>query len=365
MKKTLLAAALMTGFAGIAQAETSVTLYGVLDTAVGYERIKADGFKETKTGLFDGNQAGNRWGLKGTEDLGNGLRATFQLESGFTLSDGEQAQGGRLFGRHATVGLAGDSWGQIDVGRQTTVGSRFFVDVHGQHWGSTGSTLTFNAQDTNRMDNSVVYMTPNYSGFQFGVGYSFNASGSQEYKLSGVKDQNKGAFTTGLRYANGPIAVALSYDQTRLPVAGSVVNPGTPAEYYSSMKNSNTWALSGSYDFEVVAVSLAFGQDFDGRARNSYGDRFYDKNYDYNNYSIALAVPVGEGKLSAQYGYKQTRKEAKRDAFQANQQQYSIAYSYPLSKRTNVYAYGGYAKNYLNMDDVKRTHGAIGVRHQF
>lgn len=357
MKKTLLAAALMAGFAGIAQAETSVTLYGILDTGIGYERIKDNntGLKETKTGLFDGNQSGNRWGLKGSEDLGNGLRATFQLESGFTLSDGEQAQGGRLFGRHATVGLAGDSWGQIDFGRQTTVGSRFFVDVHGQGWGDTGSTLTFNAQDTNRIDNSVVYVTPNYSGFQFGAGYSFNANGDQDYKISGVKDTNQRVFTTGLRYANGPMAVALTYDQVRLQDAANL----------SNYKNANTWSLSGSYDFDVVAVSLAFGQDFDGRGSNGYNNRFYEKDYDYNNYSIALAVPVGEGKLSAQYGYKQTRKEAKRDATQANQQQYSIAYSYPLSKRTNVYAFGGYAKNFENMNDVKRTHGAIGIRHQF
>lgn len=357
MKKTLLAAALMAGFAGIAQAETSVTLYGVLDTGIGYERIKDSntGLKATKTGMFNGNQAGNRWGLKGSEDLGNGLRATFQLESGFNLTDGEQAQGGRLFGRHATVGLAGDSWGQIDFGRQTTVGSRFFVDVHGQYWGATGSTLTFNAQDTNRIDNSVVYVTPNYSGFQFGAGYSFNANGDQDYKISGVKDTNQRVFTTGLRYANGPMAVALTYDQVRLQDAANL----------SNYKNANTWSLSGSYDFDVVAVSLAFGQDFDGRGSNGYNNRFYEKDYDYNNYSIALAVPVGEGKLSAQYGYKQTRKEAKRDAAQANQQQYSIAYSYPLSKRTNVYAYGGYAKNYLNLDDVKRTHGAIGIRHQF
>lgn len=357
MKKTLLAAALMTGFAGIAQAETSVTLYGVLDTGVGYERIKnaggVAGAKETRTGLFDGNQLGNRWGLKGTEDLGNGLRATFQLESGFTLSDGESAQGDRLFGRHATVGLAGDSWGQIDFGRQTTVGSRFFVDVHGQSWGGTGSTLTFNAQDTNRIDNSVVYVTPNYSGFQFGVGYSFNADGKQQAKENGLKDPNKSAFTTGLRYANGPVAVALTYDQVRLPTGS-----------FNQYKNSNTWSVSGSYDFEVVAVSLAFGQDFDGRGDNTYAGRTYDKDHDYNNYSISLAAPVGEGTLSGQFGYKQTRKEAKKGG-SANQQQYSIAYKYPLSKRTDVYAFGGYSKNYLNVSDQKRTVGAVGLTHRF
>ena len=103
MKKTLLAAALMAGFAGIAQAETSVTLYGIIDGGIGYDRVKshnADGStKSTRTGLIDGVQSGNRWGLKGTEDLGNGLRANFVLESGFNLANGRHAQDERLFGR--------------------------------------------------------------------------------------------------------------------------------------------------------------------------------------------------------------------------------------------------------------------------
>src|SRR5699024_3284534 len=115
MKKTLLAAALAVGFVGAAQAETSVTLYGIIDTGVGYQRFKDDaGNKLTKTGIYDGTshgQADSRWGVKGTEDLGNGLRAEFMLESGIDVTTGNSQQGGRLFGRQAWVGLAGDSWG--------------------------------------------------------------------------------------------------------------------------------------------------------------------------------------------------------------------------------------------------------------
>src|SRR5690625_2230591 len=151
MKKTLLAAALMVGFAGVAQAETSVTLYGVVDGGIGYERLKgsaasgADGFKDagmglyshdrpvsmrdTRTGLIGGVQRGNRWGLRGSEDLGDGLRFIFQLESGFDIATGNQAQGDanndRLFGREAHFGLAGDNWGQLTFGRQTTISSLY------------------------------------------------------------------------------------------------------------------------------------------------------------------------------------------------------------------------------------------------
>ena len=353
MKKTLLAAALMAGFAGVAQANTSVTLYGVLDTAVGYERIKhhASGVTSKRTGLIDGIQSGNRWGLKGAEDLGGGLRATFQLESGFTLTDGQSGQSSRLFGRHATVGLASDSWGQIDFGRQTTVGSRFFVDVHGLGWDNTGGVTAFKGQDSYRMDNSVVYVSPSYSGFQLGVGYSFNVNGKQAAKIDGQEDTNEREFTTGLRYKNGPIAAALTYDQVRLQ------NQSNPNSY----KNTSSWTLSGSYDFEVVAVSLAFGQDLDG----DFGvSKRYQKNFDYNNYSVALAVPVGQGKLSGSYTMSEPRKAAK-DAGQKKQHAYSVVYKYPLSKRTDVYALGGYTDNYKQVNKDTRTVAAVGLRHRF
>src|SRR5690606_19947579 len=110
MKKTLLAAALLAGFAGAAQAETSVTLYGIIDTGIGYNKVDIPGtattagYKHSRVGMINGVQSGSRWGLRGTEDLGDGLRAVFTLESGFDSSDGDQAQGGRLFGRQATIG---------------------------------------------------------------------------------------------------------------------------------------------------------------------------------------------------------------------------------------------------------------------
>ncbi|MFY1850008.1 porin, partial [Achromobacter dolens] len=120
MKKTLLAAALLAGFAGVAQAETSVTLYGIIDTGIGYNKISGAGDAKngSRIGMINGVQNGSRWGLRGSEDLGDGLRAVFQLESGFDSGNGKSAQNGRLFGRQATVGLASDSWGQLDFGRQ-------------------------------------------------------------------------------------------------------------------------------------------------------------------------------------------------------------------------------------------------------
>ncbi|HUG57512.1 MAG TPA: porin, partial [Candidimonas sp.] len=227
MKKTLLAAALIAGFAGVAQAETSVTLYGILDGGIGYNKVSGNDSRTAtpgasidgkRVGIIQHMQAGNRWGLKGSEDLGNGLRAVFQLESGFNLTNGTSAQGGRLFGRQATVGLAGDSWGQLDLGRQTNIASKYFgsIDPFGTAYDQANIGVAFTAANTTRYDNMVMYQSPSFSGFQFGVGYSFDASGDQAYDRElpsgyNTKDANQKAVTTGLRYANGPVNVALTY----------------------------------------------------------------------------------------------------------------------------------------------------------
>lgn len=122
MKKTMLAASLAIGFTGVAHAETSVVLYGIVDAGIGYQQTKvSQGDTWTKTrdiGLINGVRNGNRWGLKGTEDLGNGTSAIFQLESGFDMGNGRSSQGSRLFGRYAYVGLTGNDWGTLTLGRQ-------------------------------------------------------------------------------------------------------------------------------------------------------------------------------------------------------------------------------------------------------
>src|SRR5690625_3608828 len=280
MKKTLLAAALAVGFVGAAQAETSVTLYGIIDTGVGYNRVKTPdigfdydhgwfwgdrthmlntGGKHTKTGIYDGTshgQAGSRWGLKGTEDLGNGLRAEFMLESGMARTTGHSQQGGRLFGRQAWVGLAGDSWGALRFGRQHNVGTDFMlgmVDPFGGGFGLAHGGAAFSAIDTNRMDNTIKYVTPNFSGFQAGVAYSFNHNGAQDWKESGSSNSNDRAVSAALRYANGPIGVALTYDQMKNSSLGGYQD-----------KSVTQWNIGGAYDFEVVKVSAAFGQNRDG-----------------------------------------------------------------------------------------------------
>jgi predicted porin len=394
MKKTLLAAALMAGFAGVAQAETSVTLYGIIDTGIGYQQIKGsdakgNDFKFSKTGLINGVQSGSRWGLKGAEDLGNGLRAVFVLESGFDSSTGDSAQGGRLFGRQLTVGLASDSWGQIDLGRQTNIASKYFGDIaspFGASFGQANVGATFGSANTARWDNMIMYQTPNFSGFQFGVGYSFNINGSQSFKESGENDPNTRGITTGIRYANGPIAAALTYDQVKTDAVTAedgtasktlFTSPDGTGNIYSApvkAKDSVTikqWNLGASYDFEVVKLHAGFGQTRDGWIQpQGYGNDVTSdalkgvasKGFKANLYTLGVSAPLGAGKVMASWAMA----DPKGDADGAEKQNiYSLGYTYSLSKRTNVYAYGSYAKNVYFADDLKSQIIGVGVRHQF
>lgn len=367
MKKTLLAAALIAGFAGVAQAETSVTLYGILDGGIGYQKIEAGDASAKKTGMINGIQSGNRWGVKGSEDLGNGLRAVFQLESGFNLGTGMSAQGDRLFGRQATLGLAGDSWGQFDLGRQTNIGSKYFgaIDPFGLGFNQANLGTTFSAVNTVRYDNMVMYQTPNFSGFQFGVGYSFNTNGDQGWDIDApgipnADDENNRAITTGLRYANGPIAVALSYDQAKREIDDTTIK---------------SWNLGGAYDFEVVKAHLAFGQTRNGLFSSGITDELGVNPFDglnldglkVNSYMAGLSAPIGNGKILAswQMADPTDNPDALSGADFEKTQIYSLGYTYGISKRTNLYAIGSYAKNAYFVDDAKSTLVGVGIRHQF
>ena len=119
MKKTLLAAALLAGFAGAANAQSNVTLYGIVDA--GFLNDKTEGSKAIN-GINSGLGAQSRWGIRGSEDIGNGLKAIFQLESGFDVDTGISTQQNRLFGRYAFVGLESARAGRLTLGRTTNLG---------------------------------------------------------------------------------------------------------------------------------------------------------------------------------------------------------------------------------------------------
>ncbi|MVW73003.1 porin [Bordetella sp. 15P40C-2] len=371
MKKTLLAAALLAGFAGVAQAETSVTLYGIIDTGLGYNKISG-GSKHgiengSRFGMINGVQNGSRWGLRGTEDLGDGLQAVFQLESGFNSGNGRSAQGGRLFGRQATVGLQSEAWGRLDLGRQTNIASKYFgsIDPFGAGFGQANIGMALSAANTVRYDNMVMYQTPSFSGFQVGVGYAFDAVSENDFKTN----NNTRAITAGIRYVNGPLNVAFAYDQ---------LNPGSDTT--DANVKPRQYSIGASYDFEVVKLGLAYARTTDGWFSSmgvngndeistvGYGMEFAN-NFKANSYMVGLSAPIGgASKLFGSWQMvdpSNDRLAGKGSGADEKMNIFSLGYTYDLSKRTNLYAYGSYAKNYAFYDDLKSTAVGVGVRHRF
>jgi len=373
MKKTLLAAALIVGFAGVAQAETSVTMYGILDTGYGYQNYKFDKnnvtYKNTGSGLTSGIFNGNRWGVRGSEDLGNGLRAIFNLEAGFDIGNGNTNDSDKLFHRQAWVGLASDSWGTLTMGRQYNIGTATtYANNMGVSMGDMDKTFGGLGLG-NRMDNSFKYMTPSFSGFQLGVAYGNANKNVSRLEVAGVSasiSDRSNWLSTGLKYANGPINVAASYDRAS-----------------NSLDNATTnWTISGSYDFEVVKLALAYGQDRYGKlgwggdsmtggvagaARGLAALGAIGNDFKSSNYYVGLSAPVGTGTLAATWNRSSSNlDDADKWGDNAKAQNiYHLNYSYPLSKRTKVYAYGSYGTGIAYIDGLKGREAGVGLNHQF
>jgi len=379
MKKTLLATALAVGFASAASAQTSVTLYGRVDTGIGYEQYKGTDLsgaetKAKRTGGFSSHQNGSRWGLRGSEDLGGGLKAIFTLESGFDMYRGTSGQGDRLFGRSAWFGLQNDAWGAVKLGRDYNFGAKYMptvVSPHGDIYGvnSVHNTFTSGA-GTVRADNLISYETSVLSGFQFGIGYSFNYNGAQPYDVSGMDDNDQTLLTTGLRYSSGPLSIAASYDQL-----GS--RDRNPDE-----KDVRSWVLGASYDFDVVSLHLGFGQDRNGAITPHDGGtgfanaggvvelRQYTPDAKVNNYSLGFGIPIeGAGKFMVNWQSSRLGSGAVKDGIlerggKKSQNIYTLAYRYDLSKRTNLYVTGAYGTGYA-FNDMKVQEVVVGLSHGF
>jgi predicted porin len=207
--KNMLFALAATGVVAIpmqAFAQSTVTLYGSIDEGLQYtSNVKGKSNIETTSG----QDSGDRWGLKGVEDLGGGLKTLFQIENGFNLNTGNLNNGGRIFGRQAYIGLQSDSLGTVTVGRQYDP----LVDLLGPltangNW--AGSLLSHvydndNTDNSIRVSNSVKFVSNKYAGFTFEGMYAFSnaAGGFADNRLYGLAGQ----------YVNGAVTVAGAYLQ--------------------------------------------------------------------------------------------------------------------------------------------------------
>jgi len=388
MKKTLLATALAVGFAGVAptqaQTSTSVTLYGILDTAVSHIQYKnkRTGVKIRRSGATESVERGNRWGLRGSEDLGGGSKALFTLESGFGILTGNSAQGNRLFGRQAWLGIANDDWGQVAFGRQYNMAVQFQIGYIALPWSdaheAANSGATFTSLRTLRYDNMISYKSPVISGFQFGAGYSFNWDGSQAYKVDSQPDGNTKVITLGMAYRNGPLRLAATYDHANLHK--NFIQP-----VGATGKDVKAWVLGGSYDFGPVTLHLGYGQDRNGvfatrgAALGASGipttsfSRYAAltpfanaDSYKTNNYSVGFGVPLGnDNRIEAAWQSSRLGSGAFKDARdKSSQDRYSVVYTQKLSKRTQLFAVATHGTGYA-FDNVTVNQVLVGLGHTF
>ena len=383
MKKTLLAAALLTGFAGAASAQNSVTMYGLADIGIRYQNVKLPGGNPTLSSLAmaSGQQATSRFGLRGVEDLGNGLKATFQLEAGVNLTNGD-FQGG--FNRVSTLGISSDAWGTILMGRDATPTNKVFglIDPFFGSFATASSASSF-GQNTGRYNQMISYQSPNVAGFVVRAAYSFNTGTSTAILRNGaVTDvpgasafdafktaNNTRAVSASAAYTNGPVALVGTFD-TVMP-RDNLANKPTALKAFT---------IGGAYDLKVVRLTAAYGRQVDGlmypgqalTPLNETGGLGFGKGAilfapggSANSYMVTASAPIGEASRVMLGWQMMTGSGALKGPNAGTQNVVSAAYTYNLSSRTNLYAYYSYAGNYQLVEKVNSNTVGVGVRHTF
>ena len=266
MKKTLAAVAVLGAFAGSALA-ADVQLYGIVDLGVGYNHVDADGLgKDSDSfGMKSGQASGSRWGIKGTEDLGNGLTVGFILENGFTADDGVDSE--PMFNRESSLFIEG-GFGKFAMGRigsinngQSSWATVGMISAFGtSDWGGYSAQLSNVMSLAGQWDNMIAYQTPSFAGFKLYAQYSMGKKVTDEYtdehyvdhEVSLGKENESSSdryYAIGATYNNGPFAAYFAVDSMNYSSAYVTDNKGTIG--YKDTDDSLTVTLGGSYDFEV------------------------------------------------------------------------------------------------------------------
>lgn len=345
--KTLLATALIaTGSFAFA---SEITLYGVVDT---YVQVY-NGGNGTVVDLGSGGKGGSRWGIKGTEDLGNGWNAFFRLENGFLIDDGTNTPAGGTgnfaFQREAVLGVSNHTWGSLSFGRQYTLnfGGIAQFDAFACSLGSTinnfmspapyvpethisGINGLSGVDNLTRRDNSILYESPSLSGLKLSAMVSLG-----EQKKIGTEEQSNklgNSYAAQAVYRKGTFGVGFTY--TYQSLAGIA-----PNNFQKPKAHQSLYIVGASYDFGVTKLYANFIY------RN--GSKAADKNWNPNLavYSISTKTPLAGGYLLNGFAMLRNNTTDKANAWNI-----SGRYDYPLSKRTSIYAGAAYMHNEDNVN---------------
>lgn len=351
MKLKLISLAALAAVSSVAHAQSSVTLYGTLDTAVAYFSNQKGAHASGGTfQMASGTLSGDRWGLKGTEDLGGGLSAVFNLQSGYNLNTGAAGQGDRMFGRTAMVGLADKSYGTVTVGRQydplvDLIQPLTEDDTYGSAFATPGDIDNYD--DSSRVNNSIKYTSPTYAGLQVSAMYAFGGdagetSGGQTYAIAAL-------------YSHGPLNLAAGYLRANNDGTSSTYDGFTSTGLDSTAINgafisATTLQIiraAGTYAIGPVTLGAAYSNvDYGNYAAapgSNNGTRFNTAQA-FVNYQLNAAIELG-------VGYNYTKGSG--NNVDASYNQVSLGADYALSKRTDLYALAAYQKASGNTIDAE------------
>lgn len=329
MKKQIIASGLLVLVSGTSSAQSNVTLYGIVDVGLRYGNAATSNDDTLSVG--SGQQRASRFGFRGTENLGGGLSASFQLESGFNADDGTLGYGNRLFGRQSWVGLNG-GFGSIRFGRQTTAvyDVLFTVDpfvINGT--GNAQRVFAYGLGKTDplsRADNAVTYSIRLHNGVGFYAGHAFG-------EKAGSFASNSSDFAS-VSYVAGRWNVRAAYqhaDGVDLGAASTALGALVGTAHLASANVKVNSAIVGAvYDLGPVKFHGTYG---DTRIGNGGALAM-------RSYMTGVTVGAGRGTICASWNRNDIR-----EFRNGISDQYGLDYTYPLSKRTFLYAAAGYTKN--------------------
>lgn len=414
MKKTLAAVAVLGAFAGSALA-ADVTLYGKVDLGLQYMNANTDqvilsgegdgqsitgmqNVKKDSWGVKSGSNSGSRFGLKGTEQIADGLTVGFQLEQGFNADDGTLGADGLAFNREARLYVQ-TAFGEIGLGRMggldSGLGSYDIISkgyAFGTGWGSTiADSSAILLGESSRFDNMITYKSPTFAGVTVLAQASLAKTSVKEGEGSSDVDRYYALGATGNWGALSSALIFSTTDYSRTWV--NAVDATGVADKEAAKEDGRedmSKVLTGyvSYDFGVVkpmlaaqyfddlkgmSVSAVLGEDAETDGLNAWLANISKKGY---GVLLGATAPLGAGTLFASVGYNDFESTVSDDVdgkVKFDTVQFGIGYQYPLSKRTYVYTAAGYTK--LSGDfkedgkkydpETKTTEVVAGIVHNF
>jgi len=361
----------------VAQVQSSVTLYGLVDIGFAYQTRQAGddpsvfvnpGRTRSQFAMASGQQSGSRWGIKGVEDLGRGVRISFVYESGVAVNTGASSG----FTRQATLGVSSDAWGDLAMGRRVSPSTEAFADIDPFEFSFGQASLTTSMGSTFiRLSNLVAYTSPTLNGVTAYGGWSFD---------TGLRNLNSpqtaGTFGTSNKFR--ALSLGLRYEAQRLLIAGTYDTYYSPAGRQASAVKQ--WNVGATYDLTTFKLHAAYGQNTDGLVNgpgalanlettggdtNTNGAVLYLPGARTNQWMIGLTAPVGAAShllLSIQQQRPGGRFNTR---YRSNQTAYSIGYTYRFSTRTNVYAFYSHLQAPDMFEQASAQDIGVGIRHKF